>query len=366
MSPAFLAAVRGSHPTAVEARIVAEYSEGTNPDGIALDVLDGQVDLDGTADVRSTLDLTTIGTWPRRSSDVLALYGSEIFVRRGIRLAGGSVEWVSLGYHRPNKIQQDRPGAPIRIEASDRMAGLVDGRLLRPVQFGSSTTYGTVVEALVTEVYPEAGIDWDDTTNTQTLGRSVIAEQDRHGFLSDLIAAVGKIWYWDHRGRLQIRTPPDPARPVFTINAGEDGVLVDLSRTLTREGVYNVVVASGEGGDTTEPVRAIRADVNPKSPTYIHGRFGPVPRFYSSQFITTKPQAQQAATNMLRQQLGLPYSVDLSMVPNVALEPFDPAQVVTSEGTETHILEKLGIPLTPEGDMSAATREQTVVLIGDA
>lgn len=369
MSSAFLAAIRGSHAVAVQARVCTTWQEGTDPDGTEIPVLDGEVELDGTAEIRSTVDLTTDGTgmWPRRAADLLAPYGNEVFIRRGVALTGGSVEWVSLGYHRINTPEQNEPvDGPIRIEAVDRMAGIVDARLLRPVQFPASTTYGGIVEQLVTEVYPDATIDWDDAAESDTLARAVIVEEDRYGFLHETVTALGKIWYWDHRGRLQIKSPPDPADPVFTVNSGAGGVLVSLARKLTREGVYNVVVASGEGGDTLAPVRAVRADVNPQSPTYVFGRFGPVPRFFTSPLITTKPQAQAAATAMLRQQLGLPYEIDFEMVPNVALEPADPVRIETRDGAETHILQRLRIPLVAEQPMAGTTREQTVVLIGEA
>lgn len=368
VSQAFLRTIRGSHAAVVDARVCSTFQSGVDPEGVEIDVLDGSVTADATADNRSTLDLTTTGAWPRRASDTLAPVGNEVFVRRGLRLAGGGEEWVSLGYHRLDRIEdvdESLPGGPIRIDATDRMSGIIDGRLLRPRQFNSSTTYGSVVEQLVHEVYPLATIDWDDASSGDTLGRSVIAEDDRYGFLNDLVQSLGKIWYWDYRGRLQIKTPPDPSAPVFTVNTGRDGVLVSLSRKLTREGAYNIVVASGEGGDTSTPVRAARGDLNPQSPTYVHGRFGPVPRFFSSPAITTTAQAAAAATTLLRQQLGLLHSVDFSMVPNVALEPGDPVEVVTRDGAAVHVLEQLTIPLTPEGAMDATTREQTTVLIGD-
>ncbi len=367
MSSAFLAAVRGSHQVTVQAIVTDSYQEGVDPDGTEIEVVDGTVELDGTAEIRSTVDLVTDGTrmWPSRADSALAPYGNEVFIRRGIRLAGGSPEWVSLGYHRINSPEQAEPvDGPIRIDAVDRMASIIDGRLTAPRQFGSTTTYGSVVEQLVTEVYPAASIDWDDDTEGATIGRSVIAEEDRYGFLADMVQSLGKIWYWDHRGRLQITDPPDPADPVFDVDSGPNGVLVSLARRLTREGVYNAVVASGESTDTADPVRGIAVDANPSSPTFFYGRFGPVPRFLTSPFITTTAQAATAAASLLRQQLGLPFTIDFSMVPNVALEPFDPVRVRVADGARVHTLQRLGIPLAAEQPMTGTTREQTVVLIG--
>lgn len=354
----------------VRAIVCSTFQSGVAPTGVEIPILGGSVTLDATADIRSTLDLTTDGTrmWPHRAADTLAPYGNEIYVERGILYGNGTQEWVGLGYHRIDTPDQNMPpDGPIRIDGKDRMAGLIDGRLLAPAQFEAIETYGSVVDELVLEVYPSALIDWDSGESDQ-IGRSLIVEEDRHGFLDDLVRSLGKIWYWDHRGRLQIRDAPSVDAPVFDVYHGTGGVLVSMSRELTRQGVYNAVVASGEATDTLEPVRAVAVDNNAESPTYFYGRFGPVPMFFTSPFLTTETQAQSAADAILRRQLGLPYSVDFSMVPNVALEPWDPVRVRYSDrdGPETHVLQTVGIPLVPEQAMAATTREQTTVLIGAA
>src|SRR5690606_17954166 len=137
-----------------------------------------------------------------------------------------------------------------------------------------------------------------------------------YGALEDLVTSVGKVCWWDHRGVLVIRTPPDPAVPVWDIAHGRDGVLVSIARELSREGVYNAVVARGEGADTETPIQAVAVDDNPASPTYWHGPFGKVPRFYSSPLITDVAQAASAAASLLKRSLGLPYSVSFGAVVN--------------------------------------------------
>lgn len=368
VSAAFLRTVRGSHSMVARARVCETFQTGTDPDGTEIFIVDGDVVQNAHADIRSTVDLTTDGNakWPSFGNLLLAPYGNEIFVERGIGYGNGTIEWVSLGYHRIEEPQQGyAPNGTIQLTANDRMAGLIDARLVAPAQFRATATYGDVFEQLVTEVYPGAVIEWRDGGDTDQLGRDLIAEDDRHGFLDDLVTGLGKIWYWDHRGILVIANQPDSATPVFDINSGENGVLVNMSRKLTRKGVYNAVVATGEGADTASPVRAIAIDANPNSPTYYHGRFGPVPRFYSSPSITTGAQAGAAATSMLRKQLGLRYEVNLAAVANPALEPWDPVRVRYSSrhGIENHILDRLTIPLVPGSAMTATTREQTVVLV---
>lgn len=367
----FLRTVTAPHTAVFRARVCSTWQTGIDPVGTKIDFLDGNVVLDGTADIRSVLNLTVAGKgmWPRRVADLLAPYGNELFIERGVQYNAGTIDYCSLGYFRLETPGQDNPpNGPIRIVAKDRMAGLVDARLLAPVQYLATATYGQVVTALVTDVYPGAVVEWDDSTASQTLDRSVIVEEDRYKFLNDLVVSRGKIWYWDHRGVLVIRTPPDVANPVAEVSAGEGGVLVSMSRQLTREGVYNAVVASGEGSDSTNPVRQVAIDDNPNSPTYFYGRFGKVPRFFSSSFLTSEAEASQAASTMLRTQLGLPYNVDFDLVPNPALEPFDPVRIrsASDQGAEVHVLETLTIPLVAEMTMTATTREQTTVLIGAA
>lgn len=367
VSERFLRTLRGAHRMVAEALIVAPGQTGVQPTGTAIPILGGDVQVDGGAQNRSTLQLTTegAGMWPARASDALAPYGNEVFVRRGIVFGDGAKEWVSLGYHRLNTPEQDEaPNGPIVLQATDRMSGIIDARLTAPRPFSASTTVGAVVSALVLEVYPWATIEWDDATSGQTIGRQVIVEEDRYRFLDDLVKSVGKVWWWDHRGVLVIRTPPSVSEPVWEVNHGEGGVLVSVSRRLTREGVYNAVVATGEGADTAMPVRAVVVDNNPASPTYWGGGFGKVPRFFSSPFITSNEQAKTAASGMLAAELGLPYAVDFTSVPNPALEPYDPVRVTYPGRSEIHVIDRLTIPLTAEAALSASTRQQTTVLVG--
>lgn len=368
VSAGFLRALRGSHQARFEARLVTAGQVGTDPDGTQIDIVAGDVTLDGTAAIRSTVDLTTDGSlWPHTAAGLLAPYGAyELWVRRGIVLGTGT-EWVSLGYHRLTGPDQDQaPDGPIKVAAGDRMAGLIDGRVLSPVSFAATATLGDVVAQLVTEVYPTAVIEWDDATNADTLGRAMVCEEDRHAFLADLVTAAAKVWYWDHRGHLVIASPPSTTDPVWTVDAGENGVLVELSRQLSREGVTNIVVATGEGADETPPVRGMAWDNDGRSPTYRYGPFGPVPKFFASPLLTTTAAAVAAARTELTKTLGLPYSVDFSTVPNPALEPYDPVLCEYDDAgpAETHIVQSVAIPLDPQGELKARTRQQSSVLIG--
>lgn len=369
VSDAFLRTVHGSHPMVARARVCDTFQTGTSPTGLEIPVLGGDVKLDGTAEIRSTADLVTDGNgmWPRLADDPLMPYGNEIYLERGIRYSDELAEYVGLGYFRIQEPDQGRaPNGPITVELRDRMSSIIEGRLLSPVQFLPGATLGDVFATLIEQVYPAAVIEFDDGSDANVLVRSAVADEDRFKFLDNIVKSLGKVWYWDHRGVLVIRSIPDPGDPVFEVVAGAGGVLVELSRKISRTGVYNAVVARGEATDSTPPAYGVAVDNNPTSPTYYFGRFGPVPRFYSSSFITTDGQAQSAAAAMVRRYIGLPYNVEFKVSPNPALEPFDPVTVRPggNEALETHVIETLSIPLTSGDAMTATTREQTLVIIG--
>lgn len=365
VSDAFLRSLRGSHRMVARATIVTGLPTGVNPIGVVVPIESGDVQYDASAKIRANLDLAIPGEyWPDTPTDTVNPYGAEVFIERGIVLAGGTPTYVSQGYYRIESVEQDEaPSGLVRIVGKDRMAGIDDARLEAPIQFGPNTSVQTVFNTLVLDVYPTATIEYDFDAAAVTFPGNHLAEEDRHGFLAAVVRALGKVWFWDYRGVLRVEDAPAPSAPVWDVDAGEGGVLVQMGRERTREGIYNAVVAHGEAPGGGTPVRAVARDVSPTSPTRWGGPFGKVPRYYSSEFITTTGQAASAAAAMLTRSLGLPYSVDFAAVPNPALEPLDPVRITYSarDRAEVHVLEKLTVPLTADQALTASTRDQTDV-----
>lgn len=371
VSERFLRVLRGSHQACFRATVVTGMPTGVEPDGTEVPILDGDVELDANADIRGTLDFATDGSlWPETASDLLAPYGAEIHIARGIEYGGGEREWVSQGYFRIYTVEQDdapRKG-PVRIAARDRMSGIIDARLTAPIQFEPDTAVSTVFDTLVLDVYPTATIEFDFDAGAVAFPGSHIVEQDRYKFLLDVTKALGKVMYWDYAGVLRVEDAPAPttAAVSFDITHGELGVLVSMQHSRSREGVYNAYVVTGEAPGDQPAVRAVARDMAPTSPTYWLGAFGQVPAFFSSPFITDVSQAAAAGSALLARNLGLPYSVAFGMVPNPALEPLDVVRVSYRDDAQVqlHVLEKLNIPLTAAGAMSATTRERSSEDIG--
>lgn len=360
----FQNATGGSHRARIEARILTAYQTGPDPDGIETAVAGGDVTYDAGADIFATAELTTHGAWPRWAHSLLAPYGNEIFLRRGVDVGGpeGTI-WSELGYFRIVEPTGEGDGV-IRLGLEDRMAGLVDARFLTPRVLKRGRTVGNVVRDLVEEVYPGAEVVFDDTAEFGTLKRDIIVERDRYQFLADLAESLGKVMYWDGLGRLQIRTPAPAADPRWRISAGRGGVLIRAEQRVSRRDVVNAVVARGEGAGEEAAALGIAIDDNPDSPTFFGGRFGQIPKFYSSPLLADNAGARAAASTMLANQLGVPHNANLTAVCNPAVRPWDPVHVTGKDGDrELHVLKTVTVPLTVEDALTATTTEQTHVTI---
>lgn len=372
VSEALVRTLSGSHRAVFEARVLDSFQTGDDPSGTEIAILSGDVILDGTAEIRGTLQLDTPGTlgqdgplaFPRGRNQLLAPYGNEIFVRRGVDL-GGEILWFPLGYYRINVPEQpDADDGPIRISGSDRMATIVDSRLLEPRVFEPGDTVADVFAELVGEIYPDFTVAFDDDSGLVTLGRQLVIEESRYQGLYDLVTGLGKIFYWDRSGVLQVTAAPDPEQIVWEVNAGLMGVQTNAARRISREGVPNAVVVTGEGPDENIPIRAVAVDSNPNSPTHFSGRFGRIPRFFHSPILTVQGAAEKAAVGMLQRAIGLPYNVDLASVVNPALDPFQAIRVRYKNGDrDKHLVETVTIPLEAATGMRIGTREQTLVSI---
>lgn len=361
----FAPLVAGSHTARFSALALSTFQTGTDPYGQPLDVNGGGITFDATADVWASGEITVSAAWPGPNDETITVFGGEVYLARGVDIGAGGIAWAPMGYFRVTATAQDNaPNGLIRLTLDDRMMTIIESRLISPRFYAPGTTVAAVVDDLAGEVYPGLVVEYDSGSGAETLGRQITAEENRYEALVDIADGLGQIIYFDERGILRFADVPDATEPVWTIKAGADGVQVNANRSLTRIGVYNAVVARGEGMDDIPPVQAIAYDASPTSPTRWGGPFGMIPMFYASPFITTVTQARNAAIARLRRVLGAPYTVSLSVIPNPALRPYDPIRVVYADGSrEVHIVEKYSIPYDVTTAAGIDTREQSVTYV---
>lgn len=373
VSAAWQRTITGSFTPVVIATACSFFQTGTSPIGVSVDVLGGKVELDGAADIYATCELAVPGAlWPddNDADALIAPYGVEAYVQAGIKYRDDLIELVGLGYFRVRGLGQEdaATGGPIELTGEDRASTLARADLLAPRLFPASTTNGEFATALVTEVFPEAVIEWDDEVEDQPIGRDIYVEAKRLKALQSMAVSVGKVMRFDHRGVLVFFTVPNPmdASPSARLVAGRGGVLSKVNRELTDEGVVNAVVARGDGADDVGAAYAVVLDTDPRSPTRYDGPFGPSPKSITSSFITTDDTAVIAAQAEMRRQGGLPHTIKFEVSPRYELEPDDLVHIEHRYGVGRHVIASLSIPLLAGATMDGITRQQLVTPAGEA
>lgn len=186
-------------------------------------------------------------------------------------------------------------------------------------------------------------------------------EEDRGQALNELAATAGAYWVSDRVGGIAVHRNPfrsqQPLDPVVTLRDGEDGVLVSISRVLSREDVHNSVTVVSERTDSSPPVRVTVRDTLPGSPTRWGGPFGKQNRVVKLSTVESLGLAKAVALRLLNQSLALTQSLQLSLAHFPLLDPGDVVGVWWRGVPTLQVVESVTYPLGAPGASALSTRE---------
>ncbi|MEO3974377.1 DUF5047 domain-containing protein [Streptomyces sp. CAU 1734] len=359
VSAAFLTALTTSHSI----RVTVTAMVGSTVLVADVPVTDGSVTLDRGSKVRRSLSMTVADPklLPWSASDPLAVYGQKLVVSRGIRFAGGAFEDVPLGTFRVNEPTGDTLTGPVTLTGQSSECYIADDKFLVPT---STRGYATCVDAityLVRQTLPSAVIV-NATAGARNPACAVATWNtgaDRWDAVQQIALSMGAEIYVDALDRFVIADIPTPltSSVVWDIAEGQGGTLMTASRQMSRNAVYNAVVASGQNAAAnTAPVSAVAYDDELSSPTRWDGPFGRAPKHISSSLWTTVGQCQTAADYALFDAIAPNVTTSISAIPNPALEAGDCVRVRYADRRELAIVQSLTIPLTAEGSSSLTLR----------
>lgn len=381
VSTRFLETVAGSHQSVARARLLTTVPQfGPDPDGEELPILGGDVRLSATADVKATASLTIPGDY----WDIVQPFGVEVFLERGVAFGDGTAEYAPLGYFRVDEVGQDsKPHGPLQLTLPDRTVQLKQNRTVYPLQVPAGSTHRWLLDRLVNGravatdapssqgyamyIHTAVPIVWDNAgynPDTATVSSSALTvDGDVYEFLAKLLDSRDAIAKFLPTGELAIvRRDPLPDSPaLYTLREGATGTLVRVSRSVTRDGVYNIVRASSSDPAANVGYRlAYIADE--RNPLRFSGPFGAAPRYYASPLLQTTAAADEAAETLLARTTGLPVETQLWTVPNPAMQPLDVVDVVQlGQVVARHTLDEVTVPLLTAGEVEIRTRTLNAV-----
>ena len=373
VSAGLLETLAGPH----RVQVMVESRRGATVLYSDIPVIDGTIALDATAQCRRTLSLTvparlSTGLYadrpalPDSADHPLAAYGQELHVSYGVVYTDGTVEWLRAGVFRIESTSGSlTEGGSVQVTGRSREAFLIDARFVAPRTVSSASTtalIGTLVHEVLPSVEVVVSASRDARVPTTTY------DEDRWGAITSLAESISAVVYADPWGRIVVADAPSTTGdPVWTVRAGEGGVLVSASSATSREGVANAVVVRGESpsGDFP-PMQATVYDDDPTSPTRWGdphgGAFGQVPRFESYPTVSTLEQARAVGRGLLAQSTGAARTLEASSVPNPALDGGELIHVITDPAdpagsVRAHIVDGYTLSLRAGGDFPIRTRD---------
>lgn len=376
-SDKFLAALRASHTPLVRAGVYLPDSSGVYTFAGYLGIESGSLELASRRNIRrqaslrvaslaSTLDADYITSFDTRDYlEALTTQSAEITVEWGLRYPDLTEEWVTLARLRVEESTRSANSQMLDITAAyDGGSRVADFSLVTPYApyntSGTKLTYVAAIQDLVNVAYPSAATPtWSIHPSIDTVSKppdNTAFSGDRWSAINTLAQAINANVIVRADGSWAIVPATIDRDPVWSIDHGDTGVLVDETTAFSRREQYNAVAirweaANGGGG------LAFVVDADPESPTYYDGPFGKKPRPEETlSTVTTSAQAIAAATTILQQYTGFTRSVSVQSVHNPLLEPDDVVGLYLPDGSaERHIIDSMSIPLG-RGTMQMETR----------
>jgi hypothetical protein len=218
--------------------------------------------------------------------------------------------WVSYLINERGTVTPDSPvlagkrlavasgGAKVSVSADDLAVILDSDRLVAPESPPSGATVLSEIRRMCADIIPvtvDSGVA-DVAVSARLVYDALTPRLD---VVQDLAGRIGCAVRVDGNGFLRVY--PIMTAPAATLRGGPEGLLVKVNRSQDYAGLYNRFVVDGTA-DSERPVRAV-ADIA-SGPLRVGGPHGSVPKFYSSQMISTQTQADEHARRMRDTQLA--------------------------------------------------------------
>ena len=285
--------------------------------------------------------------WTPTSADSpLAANGQTLKITLGVGVGRGVAEWFQRGEFLISSSKVSDDGLSIAVTCVGLLYLVQEAGFVAPFQ-PSGTIAGTF-RALIS---PALEADLNDAPTDRAVPAGITWD-DRIGALYSLLDAWPGVLRMNEGGWVEVHPDTTPTVAVRSFTDGAGGTVVAVSGGSTRDGAFNVVVATGQAADGTEVRGLAWVDVGAWS--YLDGVANPlpVPFGYASPLITTQTQAAAAAATVLRRKMrqAVLRRFTITAAPDPTLQTGDPVAVSTADGQLAGVLctvEHLTLPYTP-------------------
>jgi hypothetical protein len=318
----------------------------------------------------------TFGTQGGRSASLRVDYGviadgwldplqDEVLIRVGVSGVGS----IPLFQGRVNAVDDDDNG-DVNVVLMSRGEEIIRAAFEAP--FASQPRALTTQEMI--RVVQSVNPAWPVRTAVDMDAEVPAAawEDDPGEALDSLAAGINAVWMPDRTGGFEVFTNPftlsTAPQPAIILRDGENGILVHVRHTSSRENISNSVTVVVERTDGAAPIRVTVRDTDPGSPTRWGGPFGKQNEVIKTQLPLNRETATAIAERRLEQSLALARSWSLTLPPGIGnlLDPGDMVAVWYRNEVTAQVVESVTYAPTAESTVVTATRVlRTVTPIPD-
>lgn len=305
--------------------------------------------------------------------DTLAVAGGEITATQTVFYIDRSTEVAPLGvFPVTEQGMTYRPGGQLSLTCPDRWLNIQACGFDTARTSIASNTGSQEIKRLIEGAWSNAGWPFPgwaagspDLGATTKVGPLVWTDGDRNNAIQGLLKLNSYDAYFDASGLAVLRPSPiltSASVPVWLINPGEAGVLIDAERIRDNSVVRNVIVVSTTASDVILPIQVIANTHDPNvDPLSSLGPLGRRTKEYSDNFRSTA-QMIAAGKVQLNLQLSAQQQLSLTARSNPWLDGYDvitgilPKGDGTTQPAEQHLIQTATIPLTPAGQQLITVR----------
>jgi hypothetical protein len=317
-------------------------------------LVDGQVNVDGNADVTRTATVTLLDPHRTLVFDSDSPADSALFLDRMLFIFYSVVvngTWIDIPVFTGPMSKLDRSGDTVVVEAQGK-EWLAMGACWRPYTLRKGMLATAAIRALLYDRAGEVDLNIPDLPTRLPRNISLSRESVPWVTARAIAHSLNRQLFYDGGGTCRLR--PYPGTPLFTYTAAMmTGPLVISYGGDTINTVW-VTGATPKGSKSAVTYTAVAAPSHPLSPIRL-GRFN-APRYLLSvvqdDTIRSTTDAKTIATRQLNAALLQAVSVTFDALPIPHLEPSDVVLVNAPEGSVTFSLSTYSLPLTTSAPMT--------------
>jgi hypothetical protein len=295
---------------------------------------------------------------------------TEVVLKTGFQYSNQQTELVTLGRFLIWDATLDfDSGDTISMEIYDRAKYLSMTNMVRPYDFSGIYT-SAAIQTLVTASLPYSQtVSFGPGLQDVKLAGGSTFDTDHLSVIIQLAEMMGGKFLFDANGIPQVIKKPKidstttPSQSVLQVDCDSaQGNAVSLSRSITRDGLYNGIGVYGTApsSTTSQPIGEAY-DLNSGSKTYWNGPFGKSFLRIDRPELTSPSECATAAQAELAKSISTIQPSSFQMLPNPALEVGDIITIVYPDGTtdELHLVKSISYDIDSQ-DMNITTAGRSI------